>query len=96
MKMNEFDKDFEFYLACTQGDAVKVKQLIKSGVKLNRRDSSGRTLLHDASVRNYCDIIKLLVQSGANEYVRDTRGRTPLMYASAKGHFEIIKYLIVS
>ena len=92
--MNEFDKDFEFYLACTHGDVAKVRKLIKTGVKLNRRDSSGRTLLHDASVRNFIDIIRLLVQSGANEYVKDLRGRTPLMYASAKGHFEIVKYLI--
>ncbi len=92
--MYEFDKDFEFYLACTHGDVAKVRQLIKIGVKLNRRDSSGRTLLHDASVRNHMDVIRILVQSGANEYVKDLRGRTPLMYASAKGHYDIVKYLI--
>ena len=44
--MYEFDKDFEFYLAFTHGDIAKVRQLIKIVVKLNRQNSSGRTLLH--------------------------------------------------
>jgi ankyrin repeat protein len=92
--MSEFDRNFELYVACVHGNATKVKQLIKYGVHLNKRDSNGRTLLHDASVRNHIDIIRTLVQNGANEYVKDSRGRTPLMYASAKGHLEIVKYLI--
>ncbi len=92
--MNELDKSFQLYVACVNGDSTKVKQLIKYGVNLNKRDSSGRTLLHDASIRNHFDIIKTLVQNGANVYVKDSRGRTPLMYASAKGHYDIVKYLI--
>jgi ankyrin repeat protein len=83
--MNEFDKNFDLYLACVHGDLAKVKQLIRLGVNLNKRDSNGRTLLHDTSVRNHIDIIKVLVQNGANEYVKDVKGRTPLMYAAAKG-----------
>lgn len=93
-EMNESDRDYDFYLACVHGEVAKVKQMIKFGVKLNRRDASGRTLLHDSSVRNNIDIVRILVQSGANEYVKDSRGRTPLMYAAAKGHYDIVKYLI--
>lgn len=50
--------------------------LIKKGVDINCKDSSGRSVLHNAIVEDWENIIKLLLDSKANINTIDRRGRS--------------------
>jgi hypothetical protein len=58
-----------------------VERLLRDGVDVNVRDSSGRTALHHAARMAHVDIVKALVFTGAEVNAVDNRGKTPIQLA---------------
>ena len=67
--------------AAAKGDIVKVKQLIKSGVNVNKK-SNGMQPIHYAARHNRVEIIKLLVTAGSHVHARSDKGYTAKKYAN--------------
>ena len=75
------------------GDANKVKSLIKQGANVNAKNDGGWTALMWASDKGHFEIVKYLVK-GADINAKQNNGFTALMLASQSGHFEIVKFLV--
>ncbi len=76
--------------------------LIENGLKVNYKDSTGKTALHYATKRQeeFLPIIKYLLKQGADINMVDNIGNTPLVYCAYSLFFyyeeEIVKFLIDS
>lgn len=67
--------------------------LLKNGADINKRDTSGRTVLHDTVWRRDVPIVKLLLEKGADMGVRDLYNRTAVDLADAYRYREIIQMM---
>lgn len=78
------------------GDLKTVKLLVKkiNLDALNESDKYGRTILYDAIVKGFKDIVLELCLSGINVNHQDKSGKTPLHFASIHKQFESAKILI--
>ncbi|CAF3403490.1 unnamed protein product [Rotaria sp. Silwood1] len=77
----------DFYMACRQGDLMKVNRLLKtmSTRDVNRiEESNGSTALHAASFFGHANIVKLLLEIGANINTRNGHGLTPEQEATTE------------
>ena len=84
-----------FCQAIVDGDLDFVKQwLSQDSVDPNRRDHTGRTPLHLASICSTPEIVKELVDHGARLIARVADGRTALHFAAQRGSVEIVKILM--
>ena len=63
--------------------------LIKSGLDVNHRDSSGLFALSIASREGHANLVSLLLKSRANANLQDKEGISSLMMATVSGHREI-------
>lgn len=79
--------------AVVNGDSARVKQLLElNRYDVNERSRSGKTVLHVAAIRGFCEIIELLLTVGsADPTVTDRNGNTPLHWC---GHVESIDLLV--
>ena len=57
----------EAFQATEQGDAVKLKALLRRGVDPNTKDSNGRSLLKIARSRNHDEVAAILREAGAKD-----------------------------
>lgn len=73
-----------FIAAAKNGSNSKVKQLIKSGIDINIKDSDGRTALMLACDSNYLMVVITLIDSGANVNEKDRLGSTALYFANTQ------------
>jgi ankyrin repeat protein len=89
MKINK-----ELENAVLLGDIIKVRELIKKGCDLDSKDKFGRTIISDAIVKGFDDIVKVLCEAKANINVKDKDGRTPLHFAAIHSKLEIAKILV--
>ena len=87
------DGDTVLHVACYEGFADLVNQLLEHFARPNARDESGRTPLHIAAARGHMELCKILVNHRAKIHERDDFGNTPLKEATVAGHKEIVKYL---
>jgi ankyrin repeat protein len=71
----------DLFEAAREGDAAKLQSLLSGTLKVNQRDSRGRTALHEAAGGCHVDAARLLVQAGWDKLARDEKGWTPAMYA---------------
>ena len=62
-----------------------VKMLIAKGAKVDHRNTSGWTSLHQACFHGHTSIAKLLINAGAEVDKRNKYGATPLNMAAAAG-----------
>jgi len=87
----------EFENSVVIGDFSKVKSLIKKIDidTINATDKYGRTVLYDAVVKGFVEIVIELCKMGANVNIQDKNGKTPLHLASIHNQFEIAKTLIL-
>ena len=78
------------------GDLFEVKALIKKlGLDIiNATDKYGRTIIFDAIIKGFVDIVIELCKSGANVNNQDREGKTPLHFASIHNQLEISKILM--
>lgn len=76
------------------GDLTLLKSIIEKGCDVNKKDKYGRTVLYDAIVKGFHDIVIELCSAGANVNHQDNVGKTPLHLASIHGQYGIAKTLI--
>ncbi|CAF2501967.1 unnamed protein product [Rotaria sp. Silwood2] len=70
----------EFYLACREGDLMKVNRLLKTMHirEVNQiEDSNNSTALHAASFFGHANVVKALLEIGANIHTHNGHGLTP-------------------
>ncbi|KAG4030376.1 hypothetical protein MFRU_012g01140 [Monilinia fructicola] len=81
--------------AIVDGDIEHVQDWCsQEGVDVNRRDFTGRTPLHLATMTSTPEIVKCLVDHGARMIARLVDGRTALHIAAARGNLEMISILM--
>jgi ankyrin repeat protein len=83
--------------AATTGDPAAVPALLEdASVKLNRRDSDGRTALHHAAAAGHAAFVQSLVERGAKVDTQDNdgQGMSPLHSAAAAGRTEVVAVLV--
>jgi ankyrin repeat protein len=65
--------------AAFDGNAERVKELLKKGADPNTKDKKGRTPLHWAApYKGHVEVVKLLLEHGADPNIKNKYGRTPL------------------
>ena len=70
--------EIPLFRAIAQEDNETVKNAIKSGFKVNTRDSENNTALHVAVEHGNLEIVKLLLESGANVNIKNKYKLTPI------------------
>jgi len=77
------------------GFTEPLKTLLEFGVSMQRKDESGKTVLHMAVEQGRLDIVELLLKFGhAQVDPRDAEGKTPLHYAAARNDETLSKLLM--
>nr|BFD60452.1 ankyrin repeat domain-containing protein [Bdellovibrio sp. CKG001] len=82
--------------ATKKNNAEMVRALLKQKVKIDEKDSQGRTALLIATRNNDVEIAKLLIEAGADVNIQDQIQDSPLLYAGAEGRLEILKMILKS
>ena len=81
--------------AIQTGDLLKTKEALMENIcNVNNKDEYGRTVIYDAIVNGYIDIIEELCIAKIDINNIDNNGKTPLHFASIYSRFEIAKILI--
>lgn len=98
---NERGKADEISLLLFQDEALgevgsdeEVLKALNSICDVNINDSSGRTLLIEASYYNRIEIVRCLIEKGANINAQDKNGYTALHIAAEKNFWELGKVLL--
>nr|XP_033794439.1 ankyrin repeat and SOCS box protein 3 [Geotrypetes seraphini] len=82
------------FVAVENGHADVVKLLLRHGTNVNGSHSwSGWTALHQASFKEYTEIMKLLLKNEADKECQDDFGITPLFIAAQYGQVESLRIL---
>lgn len=81
--------------AIVDGDLEHVQDWCsQEGVDVNRRDYTGRTPLHLATMASTPEIVQCLIDHGARMIARLVDGRTALHISAARGNAEMVKMLM--
>ena len=67
---------------------------LQTSDQLEAKDKFGRTIIFDAIVKGFVDVIKLLIRYNASINIHDKNGKTPLHFAAIHGRLEIAQILI--
>lgn len=91
----------KLHAAVKDNELHKVRNLIDSGVNINKYDPHGLTPLHWATLRNKKKVVNLLLNNGAKVDIETDPSlpgthstTTPLIQAVEPGHIEVVKILI--
>ncbi|CAM9552547.1 unnamed protein product [Ectocarpus fasciculatus] len=90
----EWGANEEIFAAASDGDVVRIRDLVSSGVKVDAQDEEGRTPLHFAADRGQSSVISSLLALGAAVDSRDSDGMTPLAYAVACENEKEVELLV--
>lgn len=84
------------HLACQKGHLEIVKVLHQHGANIDAisEDHRGISVLHEAVINHYVDIIKYLINQGVTMNVFDSAGFSPLHIAAKRGYTDIMDLLI--
>ncbi|HEY0502556.1 MAG TPA: ankyrin repeat domain-containing protein [Lysobacter sp.] len=77
-----------------EDDPAGVQLLLKQKAKVDARDASGRSALHEAAFAGHADIVAALLEAGADPAAVDQRGRTPLLEAARGGRLAVLERLL--
>jgi ankyrin repeat protein len=80
--------------AAYDGDAARVKQLIKAGAPVNKANLFGATPLGEAARRGDAAVLKVLLEAGADPESANAEGETALMSVARTGNVEAAKLLL--
>jgi hypothetical protein len=86
--------DEKLFEAVGDGNAAKVRELLKRGANPNAMDKYGSTPLHFAAAKGYVDVARLLLEHGADANAKDKEGWTPLHLAALWGHADAARLLL--
>lgn len=78
-------------LGAISSNQVRVLQqcLADGRLDLSQTDPDGSSLLHNAVVMEYCDIIAVLLNAGCDPYIEDSNGNLPLHLAVRLGQMNL-------
>ncbi len=81
--------------AAIDGDAARVRELLRAGADPNMRDESRWTPLHFGAQDQALGVVMALLEAGAEVDSPDDHGNTPLWRATftSRGHGEVIRAL---
>jgi len=82
--------------AVDRGKIEKIRALILKGAPTNITYSNGKSLLHQALVMKYKNIVPLLIEEGADVNARDNRGITAIHFAAGQSYTAIVQQLIAN
>lgn len=82
------------HIACHNGMASSVDQLIYFGADIDAQDDNGKTALHVAADDGHADLIVILLEYSASPNIKDRNGETALHKAVRKGRPNIAEVLI--
>ena len=82
-----------FHKAASRGDVAYVKQCLKSGIHVNRKEGNGWTALHSAASKGRINIARTLLSHGANRSIKDKSGRTAYDHAVRAKRYNMIAIL---
>ena len=76
----------DVFHAASNGDTVRVQQLLANGATVDQANNDGFTALHSASWNGHTACVELLLGAGATVDQAANDGRTALYFASNRGH----------
>ena len=79
-----------------KGYASLTKKLILQRVRVNYRNSDGRTALHFAACNGYLHIVQILLNNGAEIDPEDDHHHTPLVLSVKAKKYDVMLHLITS
>ncbi len=80
--------------AALDGNTEGVRELIRQGADINRRDDNGRTALMFAVVNRHYETMKVLLEHGADVNAKSSKGGTALMGAAMAGELSMVQALL--
>lgn len=82
--------------AATSGDTAAIERSLAAGVKVDVRDSVGRTPLLLATHGNHVEAARLLIAAGADVNAKDDIQDSAFLYAGAHGRTDILKMTLAA
>lgn len=86
----EDDGPDNIWMAASDGDLERVKELLREGVSVNAMDENGYTPIHAAVSYGHVELIEFLISNGADINLRDPDGDTPLLVCEEPEIFELL------
>lgn len=80
--------------AASQGDTIKVVDLLRRGMDVNTTDAQGNTLLMIAVREKNRELARFLLDNRANPNKRNRFGDTALLLAALQGDEELVRLLL--
>ncbi|GAB3736665.1 ankyrin repeat domain-containing protein [Luteimonas pelagia] len=77
-----------------EDDPAGVQLLLKHKAKLDARDATGRSALHEAAAAGHAEIISVLLAAGADVHAADANDRTPWLEAARSARPEALDRLL--
>lgn len=93
MGSNAGKTPLHYAAGATQNPAV-VKALLKAGAKVNARDKSGDTPLHQAAINKNAEVVKVLLEAGADVHAKSVAELTPLHRAARNKNSAVAQFLL--
>jgi hypothetical protein len=87
-------EELALHVAAREGDLGRLRTLLRSGVSLEARDSTGFTALMVAVANGRAETARVLLQAGADVNASSPRGWTALMQAASMGRAEAVQLLL--
>ncbi|XP_064394751.1 ankyrin repeat domain-containing protein 39-like [Halichondria panicea] len=92
--LQELEFERGIWSAALDGDIVRLRGLLSSGVSPTVLDSAGYTALHYASRCGHREVCECLLLSGADVNSQTPGGVTPLHRAAYCGHLSLVETLL--
>ncbi|KAJ1431658.1 ankyrin repeat-containing domain protein, partial [Ochromonadaceae sp. CCMP2298] len=78
------------WVAASDGDIARVKELIDSGTAVNGKDDNGYSPIHAAASYGELPMVTYLLSVGGDVHLRDDDGDTPLLVCETPAMFELL------
>lgn len=89
----EVERTTEFLWAASQGNEMKVRQMLHQGCPADAADYDGRTALELACVKGHQGVAEMLLAAGADANLQDHLGSCALLEACKHGHDGLVALL---
>ena len=92
--MAELDFEKGLWGAASDGNVIKIRELIKKGNDTNASDPYGYTALHYAARNGHLEVVQELLSNGACPKAQTNGGATPAHRAAYAGHGDAVWALL--
>lgn len=94
--LREDGRNRAFLSASAEGQAPRVRHLLRLGVDLDYSDDDGFTALHHACLSGFEDVVQILLDAGVDINARSLDLGTPLCLAVLREREKVVKLLLSS